>query len=532
MDNKDIVDVVVIGSGASGGAFTWSLAEAGFDVICLEQGSWTKPQEYASSRDDWELSRLSYMSPDPNVRGLPEDYPVNNTESPIAPLMHNAVGGSTIHWSAHFPRFRPSDFKVKTLDGVASDFPMTYGDLEPYFDTNDRISGVAGMIGDPGYPPKSLRQTPPVPLGKAGETIAGGFDRLGWHWWPSDSTVLTEAYDGRSKCNNCGPCDIGCYRKAKASTDVTYWPKAIALGAVLKTGCRVREITIDADGLADGVVYYDQNGDLQKQRARSVVVACNGIGSPRLLLNSTSGRFPNGIANSSGLVGKNLMFHPYSMVTGVYNERLDGYKGPIGCSIMSQEFYETDTSRGFTRGYTFQIARSSGPLNTALGGLGGHGPIPWGSEHHSVLRERFAHTITIAVIGEDLPEYTNMVTIDQNLSDSHGIPSPKISYTVSPNSERMMDHGITKAVEVLGASGAKDVIINPLLRPAGWHLMGTAKMGTDPHTSVVDEFCRTHDVENLYVIDGSILVTGGAVNPTSTIQALALYAANKFKEHN
>ena len=134
-------------------------------------------------------------------------------------------------------------------------------------------------------------------------------------------------------------------------------------------------------------------------------MACNGVGTPRLLLNSTSGRFPDGLANSSGLVGKNLMFHPYAMVTGVFDEQLDGYKGPLGCAILSQEFYETDLARGFVRGYTFQVARSSGPVNTALGGLGGHGPIPWGEDHHGVMSERFGHTLTIAVIGEDLPEH-------------------------------------------------------------------------------------------------------------------------------
>jgi choline dehydrogenase-like flavoprotein len=197
---------------------------------------------------------------------------------------------------------------------------------------------------------------------------------------------------------------------------------------------------------------------------------------------------------------------------------------------MSQEFYETDLSRGFVRGYTFQIARSSGPVNTALGGLGGHGPIPWGAEHHDVMRERFGHSLTIAVIGEDLPEHHNAVTIDDDLTDGHGIPAPKVSYAMSENSTRMIDHGIEKSTLVLEAAGAKDVLVNPLLRPAGWHLMGTARMGTDPETSVVDAEGRAHNVDNLYVIDGSILVTGGAVNPTSTIQALALYVAERFVE--
>ncbi|MFQ6027139.1 MAG: GMC family oxidoreductase [Dehalococcoidia bacterium] len=527
---SDVVDVLVIGAGASGGAFSWSLAEAGFNVLCLEQGGWVDPSDYPTTQSDWEIHRQTDFNPDPNLRRLPEDYPVNDTESPISPLMYNAVGGSTIHWSAHFPRFHPSDFRVKSLDGVADDWPVTYEQLEPFFDLNDRNMGVAGLAGDSAYPPKSPRQTPPIPLGKLGDTMAAGFDRLGWHWWPSDSAILTRPYDGRAACNNCGPCDIGCPLRAKASTDVTYWPKAIASGAALVTRARVREVTVGKDGLADGVIHYDADGQVQHQKARMVVLAANGVGTPRLLLNSVSSPFPNGLANSTGLVAKNLMFHPYAMVTGVFDEFLEGYKGPAGCSIISQEFYETDPSRDFVRGYAFQIVRSTGPLTLALGGVGRH-RVPWGEDHRPVFDDRFGRTITIAVIGEDLPESHNRVTLDPHLADADGIPSPKITYTMSDNSLKMMDHGIARATEVLQAAGAKEVLVNPLLRPAGWHLMGTARMGTQSNNSVVDGWGRCHDVPNLLIIDGSLLVTGGAVNPTSTIQALALYVADNVNRN-
>ena len=524
------VDVLIVGAGASGAAFAWSLAKDGFNTLCLEQGGWTNPAEYPSREYDWEIHRQTDYNPDPNFRGLPEDYPVNDSNSPIAPLMYNAVGGSTIHWSAHFPRFHPSDFKTRTLDGVGDDWPLTYDDLEPHFETNDRIMGIAGMTGDTAYPPKGERQTPPIPLGAVGQTMARGFDKLGWHWWPSDSAILTAPYDGRAACNNCGPCDIGCSRRAKASTDITYWPKALALGAQLRTRCRVREVTLDKAGRADGVLYYDADGNLQEQKASVVVLACNGIGTPRLMLNSASPRFPNGLANSSGLVGKNLMFHPYAMVTGVFDELLEGYKGPMGASIISQEHYETDLSRGFVRGYAFQVVRSPGPVGVARGGIGGR-RLTWGAGHHAAVAERLGHTITIAVIGEDLPELHNEVTLDDELTDSNGIPAPKISYTLSENSRRMMDHGIGTATEALEAAGAHTVTANPLLRPAGWHLLGTARMGDDPESSVVARSGRTHDVENLYIIDGSVFVTAGAVNPTSTIQAVALLMAEEFKRN-
>jgi choline dehydrogenase-like flavoprotein len=522
------VDVLVVGAGASGAAFTWSLSQAGIQVLCFDQGGWVDPAAYPTAQDDWELHRQSDYHPDPNVRGLPEDYPINHRASPITPLMYNAVGGSTIHWSAHFPRFHPADFRVRSLDGVADDWPLTYTQLEPFYDLNDRMVGVAGVTGDPAYPPKSPRQTPPIPLGKLGHTIVRGFEQLGWHWWPSDSAILTQSYDGRQACNNCGPCDIGCSRGAKASADVTYWPKALARGAMLKTHARVREITVGKDGLADGVIYYDAAGHVCEQRARIVVLACNGIGTPRLLLSSRSSRFPHGLANSSGLVGRHLMFHPYAMVTGVFAEPLEGYKGPNGCSILSQEFYETDLSRGFVRGYTFQIVRGVGPVGTALGGIVRQS-VPWGGEHRRIFDTRFDRTITISICGEDLPEPHNRVELDEVLTDGDGIPAAKVSYRTSENSQRMMAHAVERATEVLQAAGAVEIQVNPLLRPAGWHLMGTARMGTHLGNSVVDAHGRCHDVKNLFIIDGSIFVTGAAVNPTSTIQALALYIADHIK---
>ena len=531
MAERDRVDVLVVGAGASGAAFTWSLAEAGIQVLCLEQGGWVDPRTYPTAGEDWEIHRQTDFHPDPNFRRLAVDYPLNTRDSPIDPLMYNAVGGSTIHWSAHFPRLRPSDFRVRSLDGVAEDWPVSYGDLEPFFDLNDHMMGVAGLAGDPAYPPKPARQTPPIPLGALGHTVVRGFERLGWHWWPSDSAILTRPYDGRRPCNNCGPCDVGCAVGAKASTDITYWPKALARGAELRTAARVREITVSADGLADGVIYYDGRGNVREQRARIVVLAGNGVGTPRLLLNSRSARFPQGLGNGTGLVGRNLMFHPYASVRGVFDEPLEGLRGPIGCAIISQEFYETKVSRGFVRGCSFQIARGLSPIANATGGLSGL-RLPWGASHRAAYQARFDRTITVAVIGDDLPEEHNRVELDPELVDGDGIPAPRIVYTLGENSRKLLDHGMARAREVLAAAGAKATEDTPLLRSAGWHLMGTARMGNDPRRSVVDPFGRCHEVKNLYIIDGSVFVTGGAVNPTSTIQAVALRAADHLKRNS
>lgn len=527
--SEEPVDVLIVGAGAAGAAFAWSLADTKMNIVCLEQGDWMDPSRYPSTRSDWEMQRFGEFGLSPNGRGRPEDYPINDSESPIHISNFNAVGGSTILYAAHFPRLRPSDFRVRSLDGVADDWPIDYETLAPYYDENARMMGVAGLEGDPAYPPKEV-PLPPVKLGRVGHTLGRGFNDLGWHWWPSDSAIATRDYEGRAACINLGPCITGCAQGAKASTDVTYWPAAVRRGVELRTHCRVAEISVNERGMADGVVYYDAEGTLRKQKAEVVVIACNGVGTPRLLLNSKSKQFPDGLANRTGLVGKNLMFHPYAMVTGVFEEPLEGYKGPTGCCIMSQEFYETDASRGFVRGYSFEILRGMAPTSTALFGMS-LGRVPWGQGHHRAYGELFDRTAGMVIICEDLPEECNRVTLDSDLVDGHGIPAPKIHYRLSENSLKMLEHSVARGAEVLEAAGARETFSEAPLPPAGWHLMGTARMGTDPERSVVNEWGRSHEVPNLFVIDGSVFVTSGAVNPTNTLQAWSLYVADAMKKN-
>jgi len=520
--NEGIADVVVVGAGASGAAFTWSLAQAGINVVCLEQGGWVAEDAFPTSDADAQIHLQTDFHPDPGFRGLPADYPVNETETPIAPLMYNAVGGSLIHWGAHFPRFHPSDFRVKTLEGVAEDWPVTYEELEPYYDENDRMMGVSGLMGDPAYPEKPERPCPPLSIRKSGELLAKALDKLGWHWWASDTAVSSVSYDGRDP-------DMGGFLRSFASADLNYWPAALKRGARLEIHARVREILVDESGNATGVLYY-QDGELKEQKAKVVVLACNGIGTARLLLNSTSAIFPNGLANSSGLVGKGLMHHPVGSVLGVFDEWLgteDG--GPRGSTMLSQEFYETNPDHDFIRGYELQIlSYGNAPLAAALGGLMGQ-KVAWGEDHHDEFKQRFGHSVGIAIMSEDLPEEHNMVTLDSEMADSDGIPAPKINYTVSENTAKMLEHGVARATEIMEAAGATKVFSSTLRRNAGWHLLGTARMGEDPETSVVDRWGRTHDVSNLFIIDGSIFTTSACVNPTSTIQALALRTADYLK---
>ncbi|MBN8890252.1 MAG: choline dehydrogenase [Bordetella sp. SCN 68-11] len=522
----DTVDVLIIGAGASGAAVAWSLAETKMRIVCLEQGDWMNPAAYPASGRDWEARQLGDFAINPNRRARAADYPINEDNSPIKVGNFNAVGGSTILYAGHFPRFHPSDFRVRSLDGVADDWPLDYATLEPFYAENDRVMGVSGLAGDPAYPPHEATM-PPLPLGRSGRILARGMNAMGWHWWPSDSAIASTDYEGRAGCINLAHCTSGCAQGAKASTDITYWPQAIRAGVELRTRCRVREITTNAEGMASGVVYYDAEGVERFQAAEVVILACNGIGTPRILLNSASGRFPRGLANTSDQVGRNLMFHPYAAIHGYFDEETDGYRGPGNC-IWSQEFYESDPSRGFLRGYTFEFVRGQGAVMAAVQGMQ-TGRLPWGAAHHAAYRKLHAHRTGMVAICEDLPEAHNRVTLDPVLKDGHGIPAPKLHYTLSENSRRMLDHAVARGSEILRAAGARDIATEAPIQSNGVHLMGTARMGTNPERSVVNEWGRSHDVRNLFIVDGSIFVTSAGLNPTRTIQALALYIADQMK---
>ena len=520
------VDVLIIGAGASGAAVAWSLADTRMRILCLEQGDWPQSSGFASTGRDWEARTLEDAAISPNRRALPVDYPVNDDDSPIKIANYNGVGGGTVFYAAHFPRLHPSDFRVRSLDGVADDWPLDYSTLEPFYALNDRMMGVASLAGDPSYPDKE-GVMPPIPMGRTGERLGRAMNDLGWHWWPSDAAIATQEYEGRAPCINLGLCGAGCAQGAKASTDVTYWPEAIRSRVGVRTRCRVSRIETNDAGMATGAYYFDGEGREVFQPAEIVIMACNGIGTPRILLNSASGRFPDGLANSSGLVGKNLMLHPYAQIRGHFDEPLDGYRGAPICT-WSMQFYETDSSRDFVRGYSYQFSRGLGPVRTAINGMS-DGLLPWGEGHHAAFRRLFERSAGMVSICEDLPEETNQVTLDPELTDSNGIPAPKITYRLSENTSRMLDHSVARGVEILQAAGAHDITTKAPLPYAGWHLMGTARMGRDPERSVVNEWGRSHDVKNLFIVDGSVFVTSGGVNPTSTIQAVALYVADQIK---
>lgn len=535
MERLQPVDVVVVGAGMAGGAITCTLAEAGVSVVCLEQGSWVPGTRRPHESPFYEFERAFGWSTSPNMRQWQSDYPIGTDA--VQPLMLNAVGGSTAVYTAAWPRFRPSDFRKHDEHGQSPNWPYSYEDLAPYYAENDRSMGVSGLAGDPAMPPQEDPPNPPLPLGLRGEKFADACDTLGWHWWPFPMAVNSRDYGGRPACNYCGACQSGCSRESLAGSHNTYLPRALAAGAVLRTGARVERIVTDSTGAATGVVYVERaTGTRYEQPAGKVVVSCNGIGTPRLLLMSADERHPNGLGNSSDQVGRNLMFHGLAMVEAWTDEILDPHKGVICAAAYTAEFAETDPDRGFVNGFTLLCSGMNGPGYQAAGSHTGN-VAPWGKDHHDWFEAHFNKGFLILVQTEDLPHPDNRVTLDPKLVDSDGLPAPFVHYRLHPNDEKLIDYACDRAVELAKAAGAWEINISRFTdahgayKPPAWHLMGTARIGDDPATSVADPEHRVWDVPNLYVCDGSSLPTGGAVNPTSTIGAVALKCADGILRH-
>ena len=525
MTGQRPADVLVIGSGGAGAALCKRLADRNVSVVCLEQGDWVNRARLPKAHLDWEVRGRRFWAANPNVRRWPADYPVaSEGENPVDVYLYNAVGGSTVGFAGNYWRLAPSDFRVRTLDGVGVDWPLTYQDLAPYYSLNESEVGVAGLAGDPCGPSRDPLPLPPAPLGRPGELLVDAYEKLGWYWWPTEQAIVTMPYRGRAACDNRGWCPFGCPHGSLSTADVTYWPRALENGVELRTNARVREIQVGPDGRALGALYYDAEGVIREVRAAVVVVACGGLGTPRLLLLSASPQHPDGLANSSGLVGSNLMVHVQSFAVGLFDDPVDGWNGTWGGTVSTRQFYETDLARGYARGYIMSGCRGWSPLNLALQ------IAPWGSGHHAALDQRINHEIVMYLCGEDLPEATNRVELDEEHLDGFGMPGVRTHYTLSENSRRLGDDMIRHGRQVLEAAGAvsvRDFGLSPIW---GWHLLGTALMGSNAQSSVVDGFNRAHDVPNLFVVDGSSLPTGGGVNPTSTIQALALRCADHIWE--
>ena len=277
----EVADVLVIGAGPSGGMVTQTLTQAGLNVVCLEQGDWVTASDFPTNRPEWELLIQKRWAHDPNERAIPADYPTEVSDTDIAPVMYNAVGGSSLFFGAQWPRMLPSDLRVRSTDGVAEDWPLTYAELSAHYDRADQQVGVSGLGGNPAYPPGLDFALPPHPLGRLGMTAARGLNALGWHWWPGTMAIPTARFKELAQCERWGTCEWGCPRGAKASADLAFWVHALRSGATLVTGARVREVTVNARGRVTGATWVDRDGRDHLQQARAVVLCANGIGTAR-----------------------------------------------------------------------------------------------------------------------------------------------------------------------------------------------------------------------------------------------------------
>ncbi|MCW2840943.1 MAG: Gluconate 2-dehydrogenase flavoprotein [Aeromicrobium sp.] len=527
----EAADVVIVGGGTAAGIVAHELSTAGFSVVVLEQGRWTDTALLPGNTPEYEVAGAALWHPDPNVRGKPEDYPLDTSQSDLPVWLYNGVGGSSVLYGGIWARALPSDFSVRSLDGVADDWPLTYRELVPFYEAVEKEMGVAGLAGNPAYPPGSGPPLPPAPIHIPGRKMAEGMNRLGWHWWPGTNAIATQAYRHQSQCVRYGVCRMGCPQGAKASVDITHLPQAVANGVRLITGARVAEIPLDRRGRATGAVYM-KDGHQYLQRASVVVMAAGGIGTPRVLLMSESARFPDGLANTSGLVGKRLMLHPYGSAVGVYDDDLEDWLGPAGEYISSMQFYESEPDRGFVRGAKWSLLPIAGPLE-AVHKWERHGSVDqrdfWGAGSAQRMKSLIGHMMQWHVVPEDLPEESNRVELHPTLTDSDGLPAAAIRYRVSDNTERIVEFNLARALEAHEAAGATQSWVAGRRLSTG-HNTGTAKMGVDPETSVTDSYGKAHNVPNLYVVDGSVFPTSTGVNVTATICALAKRTARHMIE--
>lgn len=516
----------MVGSGAAGSAATWQFARNGHEVICIESGGWADNVELGSSFAHWEERRKASRNHLPSVRNGPADYPIDDNLSPIKISNYNGVGGSTVLFSGHFPRFLRRDFSIKTEDGVGYDWPIAHESLLPFYELNEQMMHVSGVLGDPNYPEiRDLR--PPVMLGQTGELLSGAFKKLDWHCSRSFAAINTAPSPNIGLCRNLGPCNVGCPTGAKATADVAYLLPAMEMGAQLVTNSAVASIEMKGTK-ATGVVIRDSSGSDSTETADVVVIASSAIGSPRLLLASVSSKFPEGLGNNTDQVGRNLMMHPMGFAEGVFPFELDTYLGPQGAMVFSLEFHRVDQP-GYSMGYMLHALRGENPVSSAQVSLRRR-KLKFGNDLESSFSSSHRKTLGIAAVVEDLPEPQNRVQINPTSLDFFGIPGVRVEYRLSSNSKKLLAHGVKSAKHVLNVAGATQVSGFAPVVDSGWHTMGTARMGENPADSVVNETGKIHGTDNVYVVDSSVFPSSSCVNPANTVQAVSLYLSQGIAE--
>ena len=530
----DPVDFVVVGSGAAGGVMARELSQAGFSVLVLEQG----PRLSAA---DFEHDELKYWFLNGITSGRAESPQTFRRDASAAaelphgpnPLMYaRLVGGSSNHYTANFWRFHEIDFHERSVFGAISgtafaDWPITYQELEPYYSKVEWEIGVSGLANaSPFDPPRSRPYPmPPLPVKSSGVLFERGARKLGLHPFPAPMAIASQPVRGRPACVHCGFCmGFGCEARAKSSTLYTMIPEAEATGRCeVRAESYVFRVETNARGRATGVHYFDRDKREHFQGARAVVLCANGAETARLLLHSTSSRFPDGLANSSGLVGKHLMFNQGAVVHAVFEHELNEYKS-VQVTRILHDFYDADPKRGFYGGGGIDARINPQPAIWALAS-GGDLPL-WGAPFKERL-EAFPRSMASTGHTTSLPLESNSVSLDPVVKDAWGIPAIRVTYKDHPDDLATARFLQDRSFEIVQAAGATKIWREAVQESSdAAHLLGTCRMGNDPATSVVDKYHRTHDVPNLFLCDGSSFVTSGRGQPTMTIQALSFRAAD------
>jgi len=531
----EAVDFLVVGAGAAGGVVAKELAAAGFRVVVLEQGPYLHEGDY--SHDEIKYTIQPGLTNDPRIQ--PTTYRKSEAD-PARPMKAieygRQVGGGSVHFTANYWRFHESDFREHSLFGEVkgadlADWPISYADLEPYYTKAEYELGISGLAGaNPFEAPRSKPYPlPPMPVKSSGVLFERATKKLGLHPFPAPVAILSQPYQGRAACVNCGFCEsFGCEMAAKSSTLVSVIPVAEKTGRCeIRAECYVRKIETDDSGRATGAIYFDRNRREIFQRAKAVFVCANGVETPKLLLMSKSKRFPEGLANSNGLVGKYLMWDNGALAEGLFEHPLNEYKG-IQVTRVIHDHYAADPKRGFYGGGGIDARFDFYPASFALSGLPPDTPR-WGSDFKKAFTTNFTRTLTLLSHTTSLAQARNSVTLDPDARDAWGLPAVRITFDYHPDDVATMQWVMARQIEILEAAGALktwsqpfDVVDNMPSR----HLMGTCRMGNDPKTSVVNPLSRAHDVPNLFIVDGSNFVTSARQQPTATIQALAYRAAD------
>ncbi|MBS4026723.1 MAG: GMC family oxidoreductase [Clostridia bacterium] len=504
---NDEVDVCIVGVGAAGGVLAYELSKAGFKVVGIEAGPFWNPQtDFAS--DELHSYSLAWNDTRFSIGNDPIKLGHNNSG--------RGVGGGTVHFTAVFYRFHESDFKTKSIDGVAEDWPISYKDLAPYY---SKIENDIKVSGPKHFPWGAFHGPYPYPerepISANSQIFREGCEALGIRSTVTPLAILSAPFDGRPPCTNRGFCNEGCMPNSKFTTLIQHVPKAIKHGAEILTDSMVTRILVDNTGKVTGVE-FNHDGNNYRQLAKIVIVSAYAVETPRLLLNSACPQYPDGLANSSGVVGKYLMPHSGHDIVAKFDEEIRFYKGtPIMAS--TQEFYETDLSRGFVRGYTLN-AHGFRPVALAknLAVDAGY----WGKELRQIMLDLNYYAL-VSLVGEVLPRADNTVTLS-NEKDEYGLPRPIVTFSFGENDNKLIKHGVQKANAILAARGGKPAFVIP---DTG-HLMGTCRMGGDPKMSAVNGFCQSHDIPNLFICDASVFVTSGSGNPTETVLAIAARTAD------